>query len=197
MDIREEFEKWYQDHPWHQTNIEASKEAMLDAWEAALIANGGEAVEEGLDRAAIEEAMVEGGWWKPCSGCYETVDGQPVGSSRKTVFGCEAGGGCDECGGIGVIWEEAPTDEQLALLSVDPDSRPAPPSVTVPDDVREAVAEAIAEALGGAMDCTRVWSAWGVGTMGESDFVEVASDAERINEITEAAISAMLSGKEQ
>lgn len=60
------------------------------------------------------------------------------------------------------------------------------------DDLREVVVEKIAEALGGAMDCTRAWSAWGIGTMSEDDFVLVADDAERLSEIADAAISAVL-----
>lgn len=58
-------------------------------------------------------------------------------------------------------------------------------------EVREAVATAIAEALGEALDCTRVWSAWGAGTMSEEDFHQVADDPERVAEIADAAIAAM------
>lgn len=58
---------------------------------------------------------------------------------------------------------------------------------------REKVRDAIAEALGGsAYDCIRVWSAWGVGTMGPDDFVPIAEDGDRIAEIADAAISVML-----
>ena len=69
--------------------------------------------------------------------------------------------------------------------------RPAPASV--PDGVmRERVMEAIAEALGdGAYDCTRVWSAWGYGTMGSDDFRLIANDPARLDEIAEAAIQAV------
>jgi len=64
--------------------------------------------------------------------------------------------------------------------------------MTTPDEQTvERVAAAVSEALGEALDCTRVWSAWGYGTMGENDFVRVADDAERVDEITCAAIAAM------
>jgi hypothetical protein len=60
------------------------------------------------------------------------------------------------------------------------------------DQQREAVHQAVAEALGsGAYDCTRVWGAWQVGTMGEDDFVLVAEDSDRVAEIADAAIEAI------
>ena len=66
------------------------------------------------------------------------------------------------------------------------------PAQSVPDDVmRERVMEAVAEALGDAYDCTRVWSAWGYGTMGSDDFRLVANDPDRLHEIAEAAIQAV------
>lgn len=55
---------------------------------------------------------------------------------------------------------------------------------------RGAVRDAVAAALGEAMDCTRVWSAWGVGTMSQDDFQLVAEDDERLDEIVDAAIEA-------
>lgn len=65
------------------------------------------------------------------------------------------------------------------------------PQVAVPEAVKERVVEAIAEALGDAKDCIRVWTAWGVGTMGPDDFLDVAEDPDRLDEIAEAAITAM------
>ena len=60
------------------------------------------------------------------------------------------------------------------------------------DDVmREHVMDAVAKALGDAYDCTRVWSAWGYGTMGSDDFRLVANDPDRLHEIAEAAIQAV------
>jgi hypothetical protein len=56
-----------------------------------------------------------------------------------------------------------------------------------------AVRDAIAAALGDTYDCTRVWSAWGVGTMGPDDFVPVAEDDERMHELTIAALDAAAS----
>lgn len=109
---------------WGETETHAK--SLRDHILRALSANGGEAVEQ-----AIDEAIESGGWWASCSGCHETNEG--VSDGPRSIFGCHAGIGCDECGGIGVIWHEAPTDEQIALLSSDPDTQPAPPSVAVPE----------------------------------------------------------------
>ena len=57
-------------------------------------------------------------------------------------------------------------------------------------ELPEAVTDAVAEALGDAYDCNRVWSAWGVGTMGPDDFTLIAEDSDRVNEIARAAIEA-------
>jgi hypothetical protein len=63
----------------------------------------------------------------------------------------------------------------------------------ITEEMREKVREAVAEAVGDAYDCTRVWSAWSYGTMGEDDFVPVADQADRIAEIADAAIAALTS----
>lgn len=59
------------------------------------------------------------------------------------------------------------------------------------EDLKEKVMDAIGEALGGAYDCLRVWSAWGVGTMSQDDFALVAEDSDRLAEIADAAIAAV------
>lgn len=56
--------------------------------------------------------------------------------------------------------------------------------------------DAITEALGDAMDCTRVWSAWSYGTMGENDFVRVADDQGRVIEIRDAVLRVVSYTKE-
>lgn len=68
--------------------------------------------------------------------------------------------------------------------------RPAS-TVATEGEQKEAVMDAIAEALGDAYDCTRVWSAWGVGTMSQDDFCRVTDDAGRLGELADAAIAAM------
>lgn len=56
---------------------------------------------------------------------------------------------------------------------------------------KEAMRDAISAALGEAMDCTRTWRAWGVGTMSEDDFQLVADNDERLDELVEAACSVL------
>ena len=60
---------------------------------------------------------------------------------------------------------------------------------------RDKVRDAIADALGGMIYCcTRQWSAWAYGTMSQNDFVLASEDDGILDELTEAAISA-LSGR--
>lgn len=54
-----------------------------------------------------------------------------------------------------------------------------------------AVTDAVAETLGyGAYDCIRVWSAWSYGTMSADDFLSIADQPERLEEIAGAAVDA-------
>lgn len=64
------------------------------------------------------------------------------------------------------------------------------------DTSRASVDDAIASTMGYAYDCLRVWSAWGYGTMGQDDFSLVAEDSERLREISDAAIRAVLQSPE-
>lgn len=61
----------------------------------------------------------------------------------------------------------------------------------IADAIKPQVAAALAEALGDALDCTRAWGAWSVGTMSDDDFVSVAGNPERLDEIAEAALAPM------
>lgn len=66
-------------------------------------------------------------------------------------------------------------------------SPPAPVAVVLP--TREAMRDLIAEVVGGdTYDCTRVWSAWGVGTMSEDDFVPLVEQEERLYELADACL---------
>lgn len=58
-----------------------------------------------------------------------------------------------------------------------------------PVGLRDAIATALASELAhDTYDCTRVWSAWQVGTMGEDDFSPIG---DRLDEIVETVISAI------
>ena len=66
-------------------------------------------------------------------------------------------------------------------------SQPAPVSVVLPE--RDAMRDLIAEVIGGdTYDCVRVWSAWGVGTMSEDDFVPFVEQEERLYELADACL---------
>lgn len=55
-------------------------------------------------KAQLEEG---GGIWRTCTGCHESEDGHDVGHyPHSRTFGCKIGGGCHECGGLGVIWDD-------------------------------------------------------------------------------------------
>jgi hypothetical protein len=69
-----------------------------------------------------------------------------------------------------------------------PSATATPVAVVLP--THDAVCDLIAETIGGdTYDCTRVWSAWGVGTMSEDDFVPVSQ--ERIEEMADVYLNMM------
>ena len=60
---------------------------------------------------ALSEARTEyeeDGSWQACSGCQESVDGQVSQTDYpySALFGCQPGGGCSSCGGLGVKWDD-------------------------------------------------------------------------------------------
>jgi hypothetical protein len=63
--------------------------------------------------------------------------------------------------------------------------------------VRESVRDAVAAGLVGNFYCGRVWSAWGVGTMREDDFTPSEEVDDVVDEITDAAIAAMLAARRE
>lgn len=86
---------------------------------------------------------------------------------------------------------------KAAIASVKPDhfrdaTKMMPGGADAPADIDDGfvgrIDDAITEALGDAMDCTRVWAAWGYGTMGQDDFVRVADDPGRVMEIRDAVL---------
>lgn len=56
------------------------------------------------------------------------------------------------------------------------------------DKLRKALRDALSAALGDAMDCTRVWEAWNVGTMSKDDFELLADNDERLDELVDAVL---------
>jgi hypothetical protein len=62
---------------------------------------------EAVELMGVREQIEEGsGFWRECSGCYETEDGHPVGQyGYSDAMRCALGSGCSECGGIGAVWD--------------------------------------------------------------------------------------------
>jgi len=79
-----------------------------------------------------------------------------------------------------------------ALEAID-DALTPPVTVAATDQAgeverRERLIEQLEAEFGDSYDCTRVWSAWGVGTMGEDDFVPVS---DRVGEIADGILAAL------
>lgn len=91
-----------------------------------------------------------------------------------------------------------PTDLQAKIVQQFADVMPvvltpafeadAAPVDDHPSELSVAVWEAVQLALGDAYDCMRVWSAWQMGTMHADDFVRVADQASRVDEIATAVL---------
>lgn len=76
----------------------------------------------------IAEVMAEGdGHWTACTGCQESSEGcvSTTDYPYSAAFKCQPGGGCGECGGIGVIWTEARAYDGLVEFHQEYDSRVA------------------------------------------------------------------------
>lgn len=88
------------------------------------------------------------------------------------------------------------THDEMRQRCADALAAAQPSAKALTDEQRNKVRDAIAETLGGAYDCLRVWSAWGVGTMSQDDFALLVEDESRLAEITDAAIGAILAAEQ-
>lgn len=84
-----------------------------------------ETMKAGIDAVMREEAASGAACgWRSCTGCLDSEDGMPVGKyPYSTVFGCQVGCGCSECGGIGVVWDyysKAGLDQMIRGLQETP-----------------------------------------------------------------------------
>jgi len=71
------------------------------------------------DQERIHEVIAEGdGFWMACSGCQESVDGYVSEKDYpySKTFKCQPGGGCSECGGLGVLWDQTDYDEMASWM---------------------------------------------------------------------------------
>ena len=78
-----------------------------------------------VELMGVAEEIAEGsGFWRECSGCYDTEDGRPTQDyAYSHVFSCALGNGCSECGGIGAVWDN--TDYEEMARGWDEDAAPA------------------------------------------------------------------------
>ena len=89
----------------------------------------------------VAELVAEGdGHWRSCTGCHETNEGAETGDYPfNPVFKTYQGGGCGECGGIGVVWDDIDyADYAEFCLNADDDA----PSLAAQDGLAEALDDA-------------------------------------------------------
>lgn len=62
----------------------------------------------------------QSGFWHTCSGCHNTEDGHSIGEyPHHPIFNCTQGSGCGECGGIGVIWDNADYEQMAKDMALE------------------------------------------------------------------------------
>lgn len=71
-----------------------------------------------VELSGIADVLKKGnGAWRTCTGCYETEDGHPVGQyAHSDTLGCPLGSGCNECGGIGAVWDNTDYEEMAEFM---------------------------------------------------------------------------------
>ncbi|MBN3838876.1 hypothetical protein [Burkholderia sp. Ac-20349] len=71
-----------------------------------------------VELSNVHEALTSGkGFWRTCSGCYESEDGHPVGEyPYSEILQCDLGAGCAECSGIGAVWDNTDYDDLVNFL---------------------------------------------------------------------------------
>lgn len=78
---------------------------------------------ERLRENVAEQLNESAGYWHSCSGCHESIDGHSV-TPTDPIFRCAPGGGCRECGGIGVVWDNIDYDD-LVKFHIEEDRKDA------------------------------------------------------------------------
>lgn len=63
---------------------------------------------------------------------------------------------------------------------------PLPAAPEIHDALVLALLDLLPAHTEGMLSCTRVWAAWGVGTMGEDDFVPISDDLDALRDIAHA-----------
>ena len=100
-----------------------SRTAALDAAISAL-ATHQPVVQEPVELLCVAQTLANGaGQWRTCTGCHESNEGMPTGP-YSSIMKCYLGNGCDECGGIGAVWDTTDykqmADEMAKSLAAPP-----------------------------------------------------------------------------
>lgn len=118
----------------------------------------------------------------PCT-CKPQTDGVLAWAELKDGELVAKEGFVVTCTGVGQYTVQTVEQAQGLSRAHQPHGEP----VALPE--RDVLRDIVAQAIGGdTYDCTRVWSAWGVGTMSEDDFVPVVEQDERLYEIADACL---------
>lgn len=75
-----------------------------------------------------------GGAWRSCTGCHELSEGRETGL-YSTALQCHLGNGCEECGGIGAIWDA--TEYQAVAIAIAPAHSKSQPQAGYSDIVSD------------------------------------------------------------
>lgn len=87
----------------------------------------------------------------------------------------------------GFCSDQEPSREETRLLRHS-DASTSDATKAVMPELREAIFESLGSEMVSTYDCTRVWEAWSVGTMGQDDFSPVN---DRLDEIVDAIMVAI------
>ena len=84
--------------------------------------------QEPVELQEVKRVVEEGGgFWRECSGCYESNEGAPPnGAVFSKAFDCYLGNGCSECGGLGAIWDNTDYEEMARFMAAQ-DAAPVQP----------------------------------------------------------------------
>jgi hypothetical protein len=92
-----------------------------------------------IELSGVAKTIKEGvGFWRACTGCHELNEGHDTGPFSK-VFECALGNGCDECGGIGAIWDVTDYEDMARTWYDDAPEQPAAQWVGLTDKQIEAM----------------------------------------------------------
>ncbi|HID8536575.1 TPA: hypothetical protein ACXIMI_001697 [Stenotrophomonas maltophilia] len=122
-----------------------SRTAALDAAISAL-ATHQPVVQEPVELLCVAQTLANGaGQWRTCTGCHESSEGMPTGP-YSSIMQCYLGNGCDECGGIGAIWDTTDYQQMADEMSESLAASPAQ-SVELSPDFTDTARAAIAWVL--------------------------------------------------